>query len=142
MNTSQVICDNKTTIQAIVGKYPSICSQATNLLLREIREEWECGGFPRSYHTYQNENMIQISHTQFSACFLRTRASLLPPAVQWSSFSILLRTLWTKVKESRTLRNQLRNLPFNNSCANCFGPPKRTKHLIFDCIPAQRLWQA
>ena len=141
MNTDQVIFENKSTIQSLVSKYPAGCSQATNLLLRAEREQWEWGPFPRSYSTYLNENMIQISPSQFSASFIRTRASLLPPAVQWSSISILLRTFWTRVKEARTLRNQFRNPPFDSSCSNCHGPPERTKHLIYDCQIAQRFWQ-
>ena len=141
MNTSQVIFDSKSTIQSLVSKYPSGCSQATNLLLRAIRDQWDWGPFPRSYATYLNENMIQISPSQFSASFIRTRASLLPPAVQWSSYSILLRTMWTRVKEARTQRNHFRNPPFDSSCSNCHGPPERTKHLIYDCRIAQHFWQ-
>ena len=132
--------DDITTIQSLIRTQDSGCWEATRLLLTHERDGWEWGHFPRSYSTYLSDGRINISSQEFSRSFYLTRNSALSPAVQWTSLQILLRTLWTKVKENRTLRNQMRQDPVDSLCSNCGLFPEHTTHLIYDCPLAQQIW--
>ena len=129
-----------TTIQSLIATRPSGCYEATRLLLRHQREDWEWGEFPRSFSTYQRDNLITISANEFSKSFSRTRSNTLPPSVQWTSLQILLRTLWTNLKEHRTIRNLTSPNPVDPSCSNCRAHPENTAHLVFQCQLAQDMW--
>ena len=116
------------------------CHDATRLLLRHQREDWEWGDFPRSYSTYQHDNLITISANEFSKPFYRTRSNTLSPWVQWTSLQILLRTLWTNLKEQRTIINLTSLNPVDPICSNCRSHPENTAHLVFKCQLAQNVW--
>ena len=63
-----------------------------------------------------------------------------PPSIQWTSISVFLRTLWTNVKEARTVRNQASQAPVTSTCSNCGLSPERTRHLLYQCPLAQQVW--
>lgn len=129
-----------TTIQSLARAQSSGCQVATRLLLKQQRQDWSWGEYPRSYSTYLNDGLISITPAQFSQSMLRSRQTLLPPAVQWTSIQCQLRTLWTNVKEQRTIRNLARPTPVTNLCSNCQISPEHTIHLIYECPLAQRMW--
>ena len=130
-----------TTIQSLVRAHSSGCQVATKLLLKQQRQEWSWGEFPRSYSTYLDEGLVSITPSQFSQSLCRTRRTLLPPAVQWTSIQCHIRTLWTNVKEQRTTRNLLSANPVTNLCSNCQTNPENTVHLIYECLLAQQMWE-
>ena len=115
---------------------------ATRLLLSIQRQDWVWGDCPRSYSTYLRDGIINISSAQFSAALTRSRRTSLSPSVQWTSIQILLRTLWTNVKEQRTSRNLANPQPSSNMCTNCQTHPEHTIHLIYQCTVAQQYWAA
>ena len=128
------------TAQSLLRVHPSGCQVATRLLLSIQRQHWEWGDFPRSYSTYLRDGIINLSSAQFSAALTRSRRTSLPPSVQWTSIQILIRTLWTNVKEQRTARNLTNPQPISNLCSNCQAHPEHTIHLIYQCTLAQQVW--
>ena len=116
------------------------CNVATRLLLQQERQSWPWGEVPRSFYTYTQDNLINITAQQFSAAFTRTRRLIVSPPSIWTSTSILLRTLWTNVKESSTLRNRTAIDPVNASCSNCRKLPEHTEHLMYSCPLALQMW--
>ena len=136
----QPIQEVTTTIQSILRAQKSGCQHATRLLLRQQRQHWTWGETPRSYFTYQNDGAINITSRQFSNCFARTRRSLLPPSMQWTSLQVLLRTLWTNYKEARTTRNLMSPNPVSPMCSNCGTTQENTSHLLFSCPLATFQW--
>ena len=58
--------------------------------------------------------------------------SNLPPTVRWISHQIFLRTIWTKVKQSRR--------GGDDRCSNCGLYPERTTHVFFSCRAATNLY--
>ena len=130
-----------TTLQSMVAKHKTGCSAATQLYLRDARNGWDWGPYPRSYRTYANENLIiSMTPEQFAMSFSMIRNNLLSPAIQWTSLQILLRTLWTKIKESNTARNLLRITPSTPECSNCQAHPERTLHLMYSCQAVYQMW--
>ena len=129
-----------TTIKSLIGIFKSGCHAATRLLLRQQRSGWEWGDMIRSYFTYSRDQLINISSVEFSKSFYRSRRSTLPPSMQWNSIQILLRTLWTNVKEQRTTRRILDQNVGNPLCTNCHSHPEHTVHLMFHCQTAQGVW--
>ena len=51
-----------------------------------------------------------------------------------------LRTLWTNIKEQRTIRNISSLDPVSPMCSNCHAKPENTAHLLFQCQLAQVVW--
>ena len=68
----------------------------------------------------------------------RIRNSLTLPAQKWTASQIMLRTLWTAVKEARTRRGEAGNE--DGMCRNCRVEEEITRHLMYDCIVAQEMW--
>ena len=60
--------------------------------------------------------------------------------MQWTSLQVLLRTLWTNVKEANTARNIVTPTPIHQNCSNCHIHPEHTVHLLFECHIAQEVW--
>ena len=129
-----------TTVKSLLGIFKSGCHAATRLLLKQQRDGWEWGDMIRSFYTYSRDNLINISSVEFSKSFYRSRRSTLPPSVQWNSIQVLLRTLWTNVKEQRTMRRMVDQNLANPLCSNCHLQPEHTVHLLFDCQTAQGVW--
>ena len=142
MGASSYAQSPSTTLLSLLTRHPSGCHDATRLLLRHQRQDWEWGENIRSFFTYSNDNLISISSSEFSKAFYTTRSSTLSPSVQWTSFQVLLRTLWTNIKEQRTTRNILSLNPVSPMCSNCHALPEHTAHLLFHCQLAQDVWTA
>ena len=129
------------TLRSLITAKQSGCSEATRLLLKQERRGWSWGEFPHSFLTYSQDHLIDISSQQFSMAFKRTRSSTLSPSIQWTSLQVLLRTLWTRVKESNTARNTLSTNPVDQSCSNCHNLPEHTTHLLYECQLALQVWE-
>ena len=71
---------------------------------------------------------MTVDKYDFMEAFVKVRITELTPSIQWTSTQILLRTLWTKVKESNSRRGNV-----DNRCLNCGNAPEHTKHLFFEC---------
>ena len=131
---------NITTIHSLTSSKKKGCYEATRLYLRKERSEWEWGEHIRSFFTYRNDDLINITSNEFRRSFCRTRSSTLPPSMQWTSLQVLLRTIWTNLKEQRSRRRiQTLNLP-NPLCANCHLSPEHTVHMFYQCQIAQDTW--
>ena len=140
MLSNTVMPENITTIQSIARKYKNGCSVANQLLLSQERESWQWGPTPRSHMTYLREQITNISALDMSRAFEKVRATNVTPAVQWTSTQILLRTIWTRVKESNTRRNINNQALVNDLCSNCGTAPERTMHLFYECPLASAIW--
>ena len=101
----------------------------TSLLLRERRHGkiW-----PPSHQTYTREHITEITSKKFSKAMVEIHKSNLPPTIRWISHQIFLRTIWTKVKQSRRGGDE--------TCSNCGLHPERTAHLFFSCKAATDLY--
>ena len=130
-----------TTIQGLLATRRTGGYEATRLILRQQRTGWDWGDFPRSFFTYSRDQLISLSATEFSRSFYSIRSSTLPPSVQWTSFQIMLRTLWTNVKESGTPRNLTSDNPIGQWCSNCHLLPEHTVHLVYQCHLAGAVWE-
>ena len=130
-----------TTIQSLLATRQSGGYEATRLLLKQQRNGWDWGDYPRSFFTYSRDQLISITAAEFSRAFYYVRGSTLPPSIQWTSFQIMLRTLWTNVKESGTLRNLANENPIGQWCSNCHLLPEHTVHLILQCHLAAAVWE-
>ena len=128
------------TIRSLITAKQAGCFEATRLLLKQERRGWSWGEFPHSFLTYSQDHLIDISSQQFSMAFKRTRSSTLAPSIQWTSLQVLLRTLWTRVKEANAVRNTLSDNPIDQSCSNCHVLPEHTTHLLYECQLALQVW--
>ena len=117
---------NMTILESLIKKNKRGCSAATRLLLEDERSSW-IDGAPRSYRTYRADGFVVEIH-DFMDAFEKVRKTHLTPSIQWTSTQILLRTLWTKVKESFSRRGNV-----DNRCMNCGLAPEHTKHLFYEC---------
>ena len=129
-----------TTMRSLITAKQSGCFEASRLLLKQERRGWSWGEFPHSFLTYTQDHLIDISSQQFSMAFKRTRSSTLSPSIQWTSLQVLLRTLWTRIKEANTIRNTLSTNPVDRSCSNCHNFPEHTVHLLYECQLALQVW--
>ena len=126
MSTSTVRQTDQTALESIVTKYAKGCSAANRLLLRDDRERWARGPVPPSHHTYTRDGITQIEPDAFMAAFTSVYKSNLLPSLKWTSLQVLLRTLWTKVKESRSRGG-------DDRCLNCLAEAEHTIHMMFQC---------
>ena len=117
---------NVTILESLIKKNKRGCSAATRLLLEDERAAWTDDA-PRSFRTYSADGFVVEKH-DFKNAFEKVRKTHLTPAIQWTSTQILLRTLWTKVKESCSRRGNV-----DNRCLNCGAAPEHTKHLFYEC---------
>ena len=131
INAVRVRMTNQTALESIVFKYSKGCSAANDLLLRAPRLRWPQGEVPPSHRTYTNSGITQISKDSFLDAFTSVYKSEVLPSIKWTSLQVLLRTLWTQVKESNTTRNG------NDQCLNCMQQPEHTIHLMHSCVVAQ-----
>ena len=131
INAVRVRMTNQTALESIVFKYSKGCSAANDLLLRAPRLRWPQGEVPPSHWTYTNSGITQISKDSFLDAFTSVYKSEVLPSIKWTSLQVLLRTLWTQVKESNTTRNG------NDQCLNCMQQPEHTIHLMHSCVVAQ-----
>ena len=115
-----------TVLEAMVGKYKKGCSVATRMLLKEERSKWP-DETPRAYRTYTADGFV-VDKYDFMNAFEKVRKTHLTPSIQWTSTQILLRTIWTKVKEMASRRGNA-----DNRCLNCGMAPEHTKHLFYEC---------
>ena len=112
----------------MVERYKKGCSAASRLLLKKERLEWKWGNVPPSYKTYVRDGMVNVKESEFMDAFKIVRNTVLTPSMQWTSTQILLRTLWTRVKESHSRRGNL-----DIRCLNCGLEPEHTRHIFFGC---------
>ena len=124
----------ETVLERIVRKHAKGNSAANRLFLSAERKEWSHRDVPRSYQTYKDEGITQIEAKEFMEAFEQVRKSELLASFQWTSTQILLRTLWTRVKESRARPYAALG---DDRCVNCLMGPEHTAHLMFDCVLAQ-----
>ena len=116
----------ETALVSLVRQYSKGCSAANRLLLRAEREQWPQGEVPPSHRTYLQDGVTQIDKNSFMKAFTSLYKSDLLPAVKWTSLQVLLRTLWTKVKESRSRGG-------DDRCLNCELEPEHAAHMLFQC---------
>ena len=112
INTVPVRRTNQTALDSIVHQYTKGCSAANRLLLHADREQWPQGEVPPSHRTYRRDGVTQIDEASFMEAFISVYKSVLLPSIKWTSLQVLLRTLWTKVKESRSRDG-------DDLCVNC-----------------------
>ena len=141
LSSETVLPERITTIQALLRKYKTGCSAANQMLLRQQRETWQWGPVPRSHMTYLRDGITNISAEVMSRAFEIVRAKNQTPSIQWTSTQILLRTIWTRVKEANTRRRTENTEPYNDTCSNCGTAPERTVHLFYDCPLAKDMWR-
>ena len=96
------------------------------LKLGPQREQWPEGEVPPSHRTYTRDGITQMNENSFMAAFTSVYKSELLPSFKWTSLQILLRTLWTKVKESRSRGG-------DDLCVNCGQQPEHTIHMMHQC---------
>ena len=70
--------------------------------------------------------------------FLKIRKTELMASFQWTSTQVLLRTLWTKVKEFKA-RPLAQNA--NDRCVNCGQAAEHIVHIMFECPLMQGVLQ-
>ena len=136
MLTTHVLVSTTTSLVRMTQKTKAGCNQITRLLLKADRELWTWGPVPKSFTTYSADQIINIDADSFRRALKGIRKNVLMPSVQWTSLSICLRTLWTKVKQAK--RNQIVG-PVDVACSNCNAEPETTTHLVYECILAQQM---
>ena len=127
-----------TVLEAIVKKYAKGNSAANKLFLKADREEWSQGEVPPSYATFIRDGITQIESSDFMNAFLKIRKTELMASFQWTSTQVLLRTLWTKVKEFKA-RPLAQNA--NDRCVNCGQAAEHIVHMMFECPLMQGVLQ-
>ena len=127
-----------TVLEAIVKKHAKGNSAANKLFLKADREEWTQGEVPPSYATFVRDGITQIDSADFMKAFLKIRKTELMASFQWTSTQVLLRTLWTKVKELRA-RPLAQNA--DDLCVNCRQAAEHIVHMMFECPLMQEVLQ-
>ena len=125
-------------LEAIVKKHAKGNSAANKLFLKADREEWSQGEVPPSYASFIRDGITQIDSSDFMKAFLKIRRTELMASFQWTSTQVLLRTLWTKVKEFRA-RPFAQNA--NEACVNCGQAAEHIVHMMFECQLMQGVLQ-
>ena len=70
------------------------------MILASERQGWTHGEVPRSYWSYTTrDGVTDIDSGSFMSAFDIVMNSELKPSIKWTSMQVLLRTLWTRVKE-------------------------------------------
>ena len=77
--------------------------------MTEDRHTGTWGESPRAHHAYAQEELNDIMQKEYSIGLERIRNSLTLPAQKWTASQIMIRILWTAVKESRTRRGTAGN---------------------------------
>ena len=134
INTVPVRQTNQTALESVIFQYSKGCSAANRLLLRAERELWPQGEVPPSHRTYQRDGVTQLDETSFMNAFISVYKSELLPSLKWTSLQVLLRTLWTKVKEFRSRGG-------NDLCVNCGLLSEHTVHMLHQCTLATGVLQ-
>ena len=116
-------------MKSIITKYKKGCSAANDLFLRADRLEWPQGEVPPSHKIYTDAWITQISKEEFMGAFVNVYKSALPPNIKWTSLQVLLRTLWTQLKESSARDG-------DDRCLNCLQDPEHIAHVMFHCVVA------
>ena len=81
--------------------------------------------------------LTNISPLDFVHAFVTVWRTCLLPNIQWTSFQILTRTLWTNMKEANSAFGWENGA--NGRCANCLDDLEHTLHLMFDCPVASQV---
>ena len=113
MYSTPVLVTNQTAMESLLFRYKKGCSAANSVLLRAQSLRWSQGEVPPSHRNYTNDGITQISEESLLDAFTTVYKSELLPSIKWTSLQILLRTLWTQVKESSTARQG------DDRCLNC-----------------------
>ena len=129
INTIPVRQTNQTALESVIFQYSKGCSAANRLLLCAERELWPQGEVPPSHRTYHSDGVTQLDETSFMNAFISVYKSELLPSLKWTSLQVLLRTLWTRVKESRSRGG-------NDLCINCGQFSEHTVHMMHQCTLA------
>ena len=132
-----VRCERISPLERLASRFRTGCSAATQVLLKDLRLKWPWGPFPRSSMTYARDGLTNLSPANFVRAFECVRRTCLLPSIQWTSFQILTRTLWTNLKEASTTRGQENGV--DGHCANCLEDPEHTLHLMYECPVASQL---
>ena len=117
---------NQTALNSVITRHSKGCSAATSLLLREERQKWPQGEVPPSHRTYVRDGITQIDEASFMKAFVAVYKSELLPSLKWTSLQVLIRTLWTKVKESQGRGG-------DDRCVNCGLAAEHTVHMMHQC---------
>ena len=133
---TRVPCPTLTTLPSIIKSTSKGCSFYTKIILWEKRQLWTWGDCPKSFSTYQQEQLINISQENFIGSWNEIRKSKTTPSTQWTSFQINLRTLWNKKKEHNTRRGA----NGSNLCLNCNQEVESTTHMMVQCNIARQIW--
>ena len=132
-----ILPTQSTTLISLLQKNKRGSAFATNLLLKNIRRSW-VNVAPRAFQTYRQDRLTgDLTAEQFVKELGRLRKNCLPPAVQWTSCQIFLRTLWTRKKEANAARNN--NNLFDSNCSNCGNHEEDTVGLVFHCVKARQV---
>ena len=129
--------ENISPLARLVSRFQAGCSAATQVLLKDLRLKWPWGPFPRSSMTYVRDDWTQLPPAAFIRAFETVRRTCLLPSIQWTSFQILTRTLWTNLKEANTARGRENGTV--ERCANCLDDIEHTLHLMYECTIANSL---
>ena len=128
---------NQATMTLILNRNKRGGGHFKGLILKNIRKGWNDGA-PPAFHTYRQDRMIQnLTADQFKMELGKVRKNCLPPATQWTSIQVFLRTLWTNKKERNSQRNNNNN--FDDSCSNCGGHLEDTRGLLYGCHKAEEV---
>ena len=87
--------------------------------------------------TYVRDGLTNLSPANFVRAFECVHRTCLLPSIQWTSFQILTRTLWTNLKEASTTRGYENGVV--GHCANCLEVPEHTLNLMYECPVASQL---
>ena len=126
INNELALQTDQSALESVVLRYAKGCSAANRLLLRADREQWPQGEVPPSHRTYTRDGITQIDQESFMKAFKSVYKSELLPSIKWTSLQVLIRTLWTKVKESRDRGG-------DDRCVNCGLEAEHTTHMLFHC---------
>ena len=136
---SDIYPSNLSTMNLILNQNKKGGGHFKNLILKNIRRGW-AEGAPPAYNTYRQDRIVQnLTAAQFKMELSKNRKNCLPPATQWTSIQVFLRTLWTNKKERNSQRNITNN--FDDSCSNCGGHLEDTRGLLYGCPKASEIRQ-
>ena len=146
IQTRMVVQTATTTLESVIRRYRKGCSNANRLIKAVERQQWPHGQVPRSYATYCNDRVTNIEASVFMEAFERITKTSVRVPVQWTSMQIMLRTLWTKVKEANTRRRRNNGddgeEDVDDRCLNCGLEPEHTLHLMVNCRYASGIREA
>ena len=140
-NTERPPRPEDTLTNELMRRQPKGCSLIMSAKLAIKRRAWPQGNVAPSYQTFTNDQLMCVDQETFTRAFQKVNKSKCYPGERWTSWTILLRTLWTNEKYYKSkLQAGQDPTPQDKLCELCLLETESTAHLMTGCWLSRKIW--